>query len=54
MMKLCVYIIHIIYHTNNYKGKNYVREWVITEFLTRVEVFLLMFKPDSVFELING
>ena len=50
MMKLCVYIIHIIYHTN-YKGKSYVREWVITEFLTIVEVFLLMFKLDSVFEL---
>ena len=26
----------------------------ITEFLSRVEVFLLTFKPDSVFELDNG
>lgn len=43
---VCAYI---IYHTN-YIERSYVTKWVITEFLARVEVFLLAFKLDHVFE----
>ena len=38
MMKMSVYIIHIIYHTN-YKGESYVREWVITDSSLELKYF---------------